>query len=125
MPVYINFVCEKCTHVQNMKFDQQEETWGDMLSFLTHHGWQLETNAGEVKSVACPLHLPRTDVSCPSCGRRHIDEGEFATKVHRTHRCVSDSVDQEGGCGHEWRVEPPIFGVMTGDTINATRASTS
>lgn len=51
------------------------------------------------------------NISCPSCGRRHIDEGEFATRVHRTHRCVPDSIDS-GGCGYEWRIDPPAFGVL-------------
>lgn len=32
---------------------------------------------------------------CPECGERHVDAGEFATKIHRTHACQS--------CGHCWR----------------------
>ena len=32
---------------------------------------------------------------CPECGTRHIDEGEFATKIHHTHSCQS--------CGMTWR----------------------
>lgn len=50
-------------------------------------------------------------ISCPSCGRRHVDEGCFAIKEHRTHRCVPDSLEPNGGCGHEWIVDPPVFGV--------------
>jgi hypothetical protein len=42
---------------------------------------------------------------CPKCGRQHIDEGEWAEREHRTHRCVG--VD---GCGHEWT---PLEGVAT------------
>lgn len=34
-------------------------------------------------------------LTCPSCGERHIDEGEFATKAHHTHACQS--------CGMVWR----------------------
>jgi len=34
-------------------------------------------------------------LTCPFCGTRHIDEGEFATKVHHTHSCQS--------CGLTWR----------------------
>lgn len=37
-----------------------------------------------------PMRIP-----CPECGALHIDEGEFATKVHHTHAC------QE--CGAVWR----------------------
>lgn len=32
---------------------------------------------------------------CPLCNKRHIDEGEFATKPHHTHSCQH--------CGHTWR----------------------
>lgn len=37
---------------------------------------------------------------CPECRGRHIDEGEFADKVHHTHSCQH--------CGFTWRpaVEP-------------------
>ena len=34
-------------------------------------------------------------LTCPVCGGRHIDEGEFATKVHHTHACQY--------CGMVWR----------------------
>lgn len=32
---------------------------------------------------------------CPECGQRHIDEGEFASKIHHTHACQR--------CGMVWR----------------------
>ena len=32
---------------------------------------------------------------CPECRARHIDEGEFATKLHHTHSCQN--------CGMTWR----------------------
>lgn len=37
---------------------------------------------------------------CPQCGKRHVDEGEFATKEHHTHACQY--------CGMCWRpaIEP-------------------
>lgn len=34
-------------------------------------------------------------LDCPACHKPHIDEGEYATKPHRTHKCL--------GCGKEWR----------------------
>lgn len=34
-------------------------------------------------------------LTCPSCGVRHVDKGEFATKLHHTHACQS--------CGLVWR----------------------
>lgn len=30
-----------------------------------------------------PMILP-----CPKCGKKHVDEGEWATKLHRTHLCA-------------------------------------
>lgn len=42
---------------------------------------------------------------CPMCTERHIDQGEFETKVHHTHSCQS--------CGHTWRpAVVPTVGVM-------------
>ena len=32
---------------------------------------------------------------CPECSARHLDVGEFATKLHHTHACQR--------CGHVWR----------------------
>lgn len=37
-----------------------------------------------------PMHI-----HCPNCGARHVDEGEWATRPHRTHRCDA--------CLHTWR----------------------
>jgi hypothetical protein len=34
-------------------------------------------------------------LTCPSCGERHVDQGEFATKPHHTHACQH--------CGMVWR----------------------
>jgi len=47
-------------------------------------------------------------LACPACGKRHIDEGEWATRPHHTHRCVDDEAGR--GCGHEWRLDHIIFG---------------
>lgn len=44
-------------------------------------------------------------LTCPQCKRPHIDEGEWASRPHRTHRCVDDSVNVSPGCGAEW--QPP------------------
>ena len=42
---------------------------------------------------------------CPNCGSRHIDAGEFATRVHHTHACQS--------CGMVWRpAVVPTVGVL-------------
>jgi hypothetical protein len=42
---------------------------------------------------------------CPECGERHVDVGEFATKVHATHSCQN--------CGMTWRpAVVPTVGVQ-------------
>ena len=41
-----------------------------------------------------PVSIPML-LWCPNCGQRHIDVGEFATKVHHTHACQI--------CGMVWR----------------------
>lgn len=42
-------------------------------------------------------------LTCPACGERHVDKGEFATKQHHTHACQ--------GCGLVWR---PAIGATVG-----------
>jgi predicted RNA-binding Zn-ribbon protein involved in translation (DUF1610 family) len=34
-------------------------------------------------------------LTCPCCGKRHIDRGEHATRLHHTHACQH--------CGTVWR----------------------
>lgn len=45
---------------------------------------------------------------CPWCGKRHADEGEFATREHHTHLCANDVHGE--GCGERWRLEAYVFG---------------
>ncbi len=41
---------------------------------------------------------------CPDCWTKHLDEGEWATRLHKTHQCQS--------CGSEWRpANVPTVGV--------------
>lgn len=51
------------------------------------------------RELSKPLELI---LNCPECKGRHIDEGEFADKVHHTHACQH--------CGFVWRpaVEPTV-----------------
>lgn len=45
-------------------------------------------------------------LSCPDCDAPHVDEGEWATRPHKTHLC--------GTCGHEWRpAEHYTVGIQT------------
>jgi hypothetical protein len=41
-----------------------------------------------------PILIPEI-LYCPKCNTQHIDEGEWATRPHKTHQCQS--------CFHEWR----------------------
>ncbi len=45
------------------------------------------------------MHCPGRLDDGSMCGVLHIDEGEFATKLHHTHSCQS--------CGHTWRPMVP------------------
>lgn len=47
-----------------------------------------------VPSEGPPVPIP-VILTCPSCNARHIDVGEFATRVHHTHSCQT--------CGLTWR----------------------
>lgn len=55
--------------------------------------------AADVQSSLTVAHLHERPIpmrlTCPTCSALHIDEGEFATKVHHTHACQS--------CGAVWR----------------------
>ena len=48
------------------------------------------TSITEKAEAPIPMRLV-----CPECGALHIDEGEFATKLHTTHACQH--------CGMVWR----------------------
>lgn len=40
----------------------------------------------------------KVTIFCPRCSLPHVDEGEWATRQHKTHQCQ--------GCSHEWRPFP-------------------
>jgi len=66
----------------------------------------------EIDEIGKCLHAAMTEpepipirLNCPDCGILHIDEGEFATKVHHTHSCQN--------CGLTWRpAVVPTVGVQ-------------
>ena len=45
--------------------------------------------------LTCPGTVSREDGKQYPCGALHVDEGEFAKKIHHTHSCQI--------CGHTWR----------------------
>lgn len=86
--------CEHCKGgpgEQGLTFDEQE------LFTLRDRVRELE---GQLKSIGeTPIE---SLLWCPACGERHIDVGDFATKVHHTHACQH--------CGMVWRpcVSPTV-----------------
>lgn len=70
---------------------------GEALALAFQHG--------QASDLPWPVEGVPMILSCPVCNQRHIDEGEFATKLHHTHACQT--------CGLVWR--PAIvstFGVQ-------------
>ena len=74
--------------------------------------------SARIESVAASLRAelagiaaaaPREPLDCPSCGKRHVDFGQWASRLHRTHRCVNDPAGN--GCGHTWELDHYAFGV--------------
>lgn len=52
---------------------------------------------GVGERIAVPLPVPVV-IYCPACQTKHIDEGEWATRPHKTHKCQN--------CSLEWRPFP-------------------
>lgn len=79
------FLCSRCNLLLGSAQDNQDR----LLAAARY------LNDGQEKPIPVILH-------CPMCRERHIDEGEFATKVHATHACQH--------CGHTWRpaIQPTI-----------------
>lgn len=65
-------------------------TWYDGQRISTCVGCEQQRISQEAEPEAIPIIL-----TCPFCKARHIDRGEFATKLHHTHACQ--------GCGMVWR----------------------
>jgi hypothetical protein len=64
---------------------------------------RLEADRAALRDAGVPCEL-----HCPVCQKQHVDEGEWATTPHRTHRCLF--------CGHEWRpFEVATYGVVSKD----------
>ena len=71
-----------------------------MAAFIVWLDWYKGRQRKKNKGDPVPMLL-----WCPQCNDRHIDEGEFATRVHHTHACQT--------CGHNWRpAVVPTIGVQ-------------
>lgn len=81
------------------------EALGDART-TAHRAAEADFNVGRDRMVET---APREPLDCPACGKRHVDFGEWARRLHRTHRCVDDAAGN--GCGHKWRIDHYAFGV--------------
>lgn len=69
---------------------------GQNCSGLAHFSREKaeELSRTLINSGVMPTPIPML-LWCPGCGARHVDEGEWATRIHSTHACQS--------CGMVWR----------------------
>lgn len=65
----------------------------ELVRKLNAQTFRADQLAHEVK-VLTEAPIPML-LTCPACNARHVDEGDFATKVHHTHACQF--------CGMCWR----------------------
>lgn len=72
------------------KLEEARAESSEALRRYHEHVREFERRVDAAEPEPIPLFL-----TCPSCGERHVDEGEFATKPHHTHACQ--------GCGLTWR----------------------
>jgi predicted RNA-binding Zn-ribbon protein involved in translation (DUF1610 family) len=96
------------------RLERAESILRDLASYVGNGGYNapdpIDLDQFEAKIRDGIDHLTPTQPSavamlltCPACGERHIDVGEFATKPHHTHACQQ--------CGHVWR---PAIGATVG-----------
>lgn len=66
-----------------------DRDWGEVVDELLAGG-----DASTLETATAPSPIPML-LACPVCHTRHVDEGEWSTRPHRTHLC--------GRCGATWR----------------------
>lgn len=83
--------------------DRERAAW--LEAALEHASKTAETCICDAVSRMPPL---KCILHCPNCNTQHIDEGEWETRLHKTHQCQA--------CKHEWRpYSCPTVGVATID----------
>lgn len=73
------------------KFEPTPPRARAMAQYFYYAG-RVDERAATSSPAAAPVPMV---LHCPECRTRHVDVGEFATKVHHTHSCQ--------GCGLTWR----------------------
>jgi predicted RNA-binding Zn-ribbon protein involved in translation (DUF1610 family) len=71
---------------------EEELRRAHLLEMNMRQSAEHELKVLKASAVVPPIPMRLT---CPDCGELHIDEGEFATKLHHTHSCQN--------CGLTWR----------------------
>ncbi len=100
-PGSIGYLAMKMYEAMN---SPENDDWEDLDQSHRNHYVNLITVARNVLAGDQPVPML---LICPNpwCSMRHIDEGEFATKIHHTHACQF--------CGMVWRPAlVPTIGVQ-------------
>jgi hypothetical protein len=64
------------------------------LAGRTDDEW-IKLDADDARALLEPAPPVQLRLTCPECGELHVDEGEWATRIHHTHSCQH--------CGLTWR----------------------
>ena len=99
-------VASKLAHSRGIELDRLRERVAALIPEL-REAWRLT-----------PPH--EMVLHCPNCGKQHLDIGEFATRVHRKHKCVDSTEGPDTGCGHEWE---PFTYATKGVEFTVTQAA--
>jgi hypothetical protein len=126
-PRFTNGFCPMCLH-NRLSFLGEQLKMVRGLTSVNYEGLPVASYQGAlfdirvivdlaIASVPISARTPIPIVThCPA-GHQHVDEGEWATKLHKTHQC--QFVLDEGGenqrvCGKEWRpMNAPTVGVKS------------
>lgn len=57
--------------------------------------FELSMISVQVRGVLRLVKPKRMKLTCPKCQEQHVDAGEWATRLHRKHKCES--------CDHVWQ----------------------
>lgn len=73
--IFFNAVCDVkgCQALQAIYFEEDDETFGQVLKYLQAVGWQVRGSCQKDMLLVCPNHAdgvePSREESCPDCLR--------------------------------------------------------